>query len=334
MPRKGSKNKRGGKVQQKLKTNTKGAGKPKVAPLPKKKPPKSPTTPVQDNVQSPVLPKEDLDSPNNQGTLKNKSQSLIPIEEGNVEVNKAVIDLTSTEGKTESDNVSDSDETIKPSTRVHHYNDSDGENSWTNVSTDDEQSFTQQDDENTVASNETSAIKKKYQNKIVLPNFIRYQMMIQLDQEGNDNLIDESKKDDKKSPVERVREFLISFTSQLKKFDSKAKVISWKTNPNFSYLNTDDFPTELAEAALYFQGYRANLKADKRIYMRVGIHTPNSQTKLHSLMKSWMTLHGYSYNKCIIQSETSTNIGWLVYSTQYTDTENLRRRLEHISGFE
>ena len=96
--------------------------------------------------------------------------------------------------KIESDDSSESDETIRPSTREHHYNDGDGENSWGKASTDDDQSFTQQDDENTVALNETSAIKKKDQNKIVLPNFIRYQMMIQLDQEGNENLIEESKR--------------------------------------------------------------------------------------------------------------------------------------------
>ena len=51
-------------------------------------------------------------------------------------------------------------------------------------------------------------------------------------------------------------------------------------------------------------------------------------------MNSWMRLHANSFSKCILQSETSTNIGWLVYSTQYTDTETLRKRLVELTKFE
>ena len=99
-------------------------------------------------------------------------------------------------------------------------------------------------------------------------------------------------------------------------------------------MNEDQFPSDIAEIATYFQGFRANIKADKRVYLRVGIHTPESESKLYSLLTTYMQLYGYTFNKCIIQAESSTYIGWLNYTSQYTDTELLKSMLVMISGFE
>lgn len=329
MPKKGYKKKKEGKVQQKL--NTKVKGNPGSTSAKKKRRDESPTAPTNQadketvKASSKSYPKSKPSIYS--GDQQSDKHKLPSIEEENKEENAIkALDNSSVDGSMHSA------KTVK-NTKDNHYNDSDGENSYANSIQSDDKSLNQ-DDENTVASDETSAIKKKDADKIILPKFTRYQMMILLDQTSNESPIEEEKQVEEKSPVERVKEFLNKFTTQVKKSDPEAKIISWKTNPNFTYMNMDDFPTELAESALYFQGYRANLKADKRIYMRVGIHTPNSQSKLYSLMDSWMRLHGYSFGKCILQSETSTNIGWLVYSTQYTDTEALRRRLTNISKFE
>ena len=209
----------------------------------------------------------------------------------------------------------------------HHYNDSDGEASW-NVSA------TTQDDENTVNSNETSKYNKGNENKVVLPAFTRYQMMILLDPENKEEEIKENSDQQENSPAQRIAEKLSSFTQHMVSIDKEARIMSWKTSPNFTYTDLEEFPTKTAELAKYFQGFRENVKADKRVYLRVAIHTPNSQTRLFTELQEWMKLFGYSMNKCIIQSETSTCIGWLVYSSQYTDTESLRQRMMYISQFE
>ena len=197
-----------------------------------------------------------------------------------------------------------------------------------------DESQTKEDSDNTVNSGETTTISKKNMNKVVLPPFTRYQIMILLDQENKQNLVAENDDDDEKAPLQRLRDVLVSMTTQIKIFDEKAKIISWKTSPNFSYMNMDDFPTEIAQIAMYFNGYRANVKADKRIYLRVGLHTPNSQSALFSFLTSWMELYGYSCSKCIIQAENSACIGWLAYSTSFTDPEVFRERLVDHSNFE
>ena len=56
--------------------------------------------------------------------------------------------------------------------------------------------------------------------------------------------------------------------SKCKAIDKDSKIITWKNSENFTYMNTDDFPTELAKIIPYFQGYRANIKANKRVYFK------------------------------------------------------------------
>ena len=207
----------------------------------------------------------------------------------------------------------------------HHYDDSDGENSWPGSST-------SEDDDNTVNSNKTSVANKRDQRKIILPKFTRYQMMILLDQDSNETNIEENVQDSK-SPSQRITEVLAALAIQAKTADVDSKIMSWKVAPNFSYMS-EEFPTDVADIALYFNGFRTNFKADKRVYLRVAIHTPNSESKLYANLNSWMKLYGYSFSKCIIQAETSTCIGWLAYSSTYTDTEVIKNMLVDISEFE
>lgn len=217
-----------------------------------------------------------------------------------------------------------SNQTQKVEPKSHHYNDSEDNESWQAES---------EDEQNTVSSDKTSKIKKRDEHKVVLPKFTRYQMMILLDQgPENDNGILDSKESDK-SPSQRIKEFLADFAKRVKKEDKDAKIMSWKTGSNFTYLG-DEFPTDIAEVSRYFSGFRKNLKADKRVYLRVAIHTPNSETKLRSNLIDWMRVFGYIINKCIIQAETSTCIGWLVYSSQNTDTQVLKELLMNESNFE
>ena len=219
-------------------------------------------------------------------------------------------------------------QTKKKQSSILHIDDtSEGDNSW------DIESSEEEDDVNTVSSDQTSTIKKKDQGKVVLPKFTRYQIMILLDQDNSNAPIAEENGEEK-SPPDRIRDFLVSFYAQMKIYDPKSKIMTWKMSPNFSYMDDDQFPTEPAEIATFFQGFRANLKADKRVYLRVALHTPESESKLYALLHSYMQLYGYSFNKCIIQAESSTCIGWLNYSSQYTDTELLKSILIKRSGFE
>ena len=158
--------------------------------------------------------------------------------------------------------------------------------------------------------------------------------MLHLDQEEIDKSIQKIEDEEIKSPIIRIRETLISLVSQIRSFDSEAKIISWKTSPNFTYLPEDEFPEDLLSISTYFKGYRANLKADKRVYLKVGLHTPNSQAALQSFVSTWAYLYNYNFKKILIQAEDPAFIGWLAYSTQYTDIEVLKERLMMNTRFE
>ena len=125
----------------------------------------------------------------------------------------------------------------------YHYNDNDDENSWK-----DESTVLEEDNINTVNSDKTSKVNQSEAQKVTLPPFIRYQMMILLDQNQDDSLIAEETEEEK-SPLERIRDFLISLVGQFKIYDKDTKIISWKNAGNFTYMNTDDFPTDIAEIA-------------------------------------------------------------------------------------
>ena len=139
--------------------------------------------------------------------------------------------------------------------------------SSTSDSYSEESSELAEDDDNTINSDTTSTLKKKDADKTVLPQFTRYQLMILLDKNDPFNMLDEINEDELKSPAQRVRDILISMVTQVQLFDPEAKVISWKTTPNYTYLDKDNFPEEIAGIAKYFQGYKSNIKADKRVYL-------------------------------------------------------------------
>ena len=226
------------------------------------------------------------------------------------------------------DNVSYASSRTSRPTKKHHFHDSDDEHSWYDPS------ITSEDDANTINSNETSKFHKGNQTKVVLPKFTRYQMMILLDQDQNQTSADNLAEEQDKTPSQRVREFLAQLTEKIYEYDKDAQVMTWKTESNFNYMSKDQFPDDVGEVAKYFQGFRNNFKVDKRVYLRIAIHTPNSQSKLYSSLNAWMGVYGYTFSKCIIQAESSTCIGWLAYSSQYTDTEVIKSRLAELSPFE
>ena len=88
----------------------------------------------------------------------------------------------------------------------------------------------------------------------------------------------------------------------------------------------DSFPTEAVEIVKYFDGFNPHRKQG-RIYLRVRIYSFDQEKTAHK-MKIWAQMRRSNFQKCIIQAVNSTNIGWLVYSSQYTDMDHLMRFLK------
>ena len=188
--------------------------------------------------------------------------------------------------------------------------------------------ITVEDDTNTVESGTTTKVKgKKQGNNLILPPFIRYQIMItplkkELDDKGEEIL----------NVPQRIRTFLMSMCEQLTLIDEEAKIISWRNKKNFTYMNTEEFSEEVSEIAKYFNGYRKGLEVGRRIYIKFGLHTPNDAKRTEREIKQWAQLYGYTVTKCMIQADNASYIGWITYSTYYTNTDALRQRLQEEGG--
>ena len=91
-----------------------------------------------------------------------------------------------------------------------------------------------EDDVNTVDSDKTSIYHNGNKNKIILPKMTRYQLMISLDQ--HNETFNPEETEEIRSPIQRVREILIKMVGQMKTVDPEAEIMSWKCEPNFTFL--------------------------------------------------------------------------------------------------
>ena len=203
------------------------------------------------------------------------------------------------------------------------------------------QSSEQEDDMNTIDSSNTSKrTSRKQTSRQIPPYYVRYQLGASLQQLAVATLLnnnDNTTIDDDQTPAQQFREILVSLLKYLHTLDKKAALISWKNEKNFSILHVDqdEYPSDVVKLATFFDGYRANLKATTKHYFRFCLSSPNfSQAWLETKMIEWASLHSYLLYKCIIQAESARTIGWLAYSTSYTNTEKLKRILSAKSDFE
>ena len=137
---------------------------------------------------------------------------------------------------------------------------------------------------------------------------------------------------EQKDPLLRTRKALIEFYTQLKNIDTEAKILTWKEGKKTIMLpdNTEQFPMDAVTIASFFEGFNPRRK-QVRLYFRIRIYSPKMQDRLYTELNYWAQLNGKGIQKCIIQYEESTNIGWLVYSSQYTDIEHLQKYMRGYS---
>ena len=83
-----------------------------------------------------------------------------------------------------------------------------------------------------------------------------------------------------KNIPKRVREILKSMCTQMEIIDDEAKIISWRNKHNFTFMNTADFSEDIADIAKYFNGFRQNMQPERRLYIKMGIHTPNDPKRI------------------------------------------------------
>ena len=193
-----------------------------------------------------------------------------------------------------------------------------------------DESSNKEDDENTIGSGTTTNVRRRNLNRINIPPYVRFQLMLPpaLEDEEDENNIGY------RDNYTRIRNIINTFVTQVRLFDEKAEIISWKSDKDFSFLPQGDLPENVAEIAKYFKGFRKRMRGDRRTYIKVGIHTSNSFAKLEEDLDGWADLYSYTLKRCLIQSNDAGYVGWICYTSQYTNTKQWREYLTTKTGYE
>lgn len=188
----------------------------------------------------------------------------------------------------------------------------------------------EEEDDNSIDSGMTTRIGKKDLNKIVIPSYVRYQMMIPPEEEREEDDENPGYKDN----FERIVGVIKALVQQLRAVDNTAEIISWKAQDNFTFLPRNEFPTEVANIAKYFKGFRKKMRGDRRTYIKFGLHSKKDINNLEESMKEWAGLYSYTFTKCLIQSDDAGFVGVICYTSQFTDTSVWRNHLMTVTGYE
>ena len=192
---------------------------------------------------------------------------------------------------------------------------------------------TQEDDIDTIDSGATSKRGHVVSNRITIPNYVRFQLMIPQADESDST----PSQADYNDNYNRIKEVLSNLTAQIRSLDSKAEIISWKASKDFTFLPKGSFPDEVAKIAKYFKGFKKRMHSNRRTYIKFGLHTSADMTTLEEELKGWVDLYSYTLNRCLIQSDDAGFVGSIIYTSQFTDTkiwkDCLMERTDYEWGF-
>ena len=187
-----------------------------------------------------------------------------------------------------------------------------------------------EDDVNTVDSGNNTTVHKKDMNKVMMPRSMRYQLMINPFKKATQEDFDEDENFSSK-----VRDLLILMCNELTQCDKEARIISWRNKKTFQLLKLDSFPEEAPEISTFFQGFRAKVRGDRRVYIKFAIHSPTTPfQRIEKDLQNWAKLYEYSITRCLIQSDNAEFIGWICYSSYFTEVDLIKRILQKNSDFE
>ncbi len=138
-----------------------------------------------------------------------------------------------------------------------------------------------------------------------------------------------------KENISRIREVLKELYDTTRNIDPDARFLRWTDKKNFKTIGKpeDELPEDSLTLSRYFNGLRPK-QTKGRMFIKFRIHTPNSMNELDKQLGEWAKVNEYGCYKCIIQAERAKTVGWLLYSSQFTDTIHLCKMLESKTGYE
>ena len=139
--------------------------------------------------------------------------------------------------------------------------------------------------------------------------------------------------DDITDPDKRLHRLFKAWFKKLQEYDPTLQLLAWsKTSNDPALSKVDDLPSDPATLKKYFFGARSC--EEGRVYSQIRLYSKLTSSDLIMNMKAWITKHNARHQRCLVQSEYAVNIGWLVYSSNYTDLDHLKKEMEKRTSYE
>lgn len=216
---------------------------------------------------------------------------------------------------------------------------------------------TEEDEVGTINSGQTThkMTAEEANKEKVPPMTIRYLHVYEINSESTKE-IEQSFSGEpivSKSFNDRVRDDVKAALDEMKKIDKDCYFITWAEGNTFSTLSYDPetriLPEATADIAKFFPGFKPNppkkrgedgemvVKSNRIVttYLKMRVHHPNtSADAFENKMSIWANVNSKRFKRTIIQTENPSNIGWFLYSSNYTDVNRLSKILKRETGYE
>ena len=134
----------------------------------------------------------------------------------------------------------------------------------------------------------------------------------------------------------RLLAIVKNFFEHIKSFDDTAMVIEWSSKNDDAgveaILRPDSLPSAPSDTQKFFEGFKG--KDEGPVYIRFRIITKFQAEEFKVNCKSWMKTNNCSLIKCPVQTEEAQDIGWLSYTSQFSDQDYIALQLSKVVGHE
>lgn len=169
---------------------------------------------------------------------------------------------------------------------------------------------------------------------------VRYTFQFNLLEPDIKNLEKEFKKrgvpKEKTDNLLRMREILVELLKTAHAIDNTVDVVPWLDEDGCDLMGVKKGEEEkMTKSGSVLDTYFAGLQPNKigRKWVKLRLHATNFPLVEKTLHK-WARSEQFSFNRCVVQAEKECVIGWLVYSSQYTNTDHLGKILKQNTNHE
>ena len=196
-----------------------------------------------------------------------------------------------------------------------------------------------EDDIDTQASEGTVAGNRPSSQEI-LPAWTRYHLIVNIPPVPPSILAKKLKGETIPAEYEnndlRLFSSIKSFFCHIKSFDDTAMIIEWSSKDDESQVEgiilPEALPTATSELQTFFDGFKG--KDTGAVYLRIRVISKFPPREFAVNCDSWLKSNKCSLMKCPIQTEESTDIGFLGYTSQYNDKDYIAKQLSKICEHE